>query len=395
MSNRLETLFSDTRNHFRITDRHPVYWKLAEGTQSGKARIRNVSASGMMIETNGHFVPPKDGCLFSFDTTLGHENYIPQYGELVWSRKFSRVKNKYQCGVRFLEPAEYIQGKLRQKIQRGILRISYTKRASKAISALLSAGIIALTGYAIWISRDVYQGLSRSSGLFITVTDKQAALTRDYKEKWDASQAEVAGLTEELNSTKELYQQSQAQLVTVTQELSDTQSILVQSEAMLVQARSGAQQLAGDFEATLTKNETSFAASRAQFEGEIAALTRQNANLEKEVGTLQEQLNFYEGNIKNIDDGHVLLNIYRERMKVVKDKIKVFKRDVRDLRRRAQNERDRIQLEIGNNGYFVRNGAAVTVDLEKYNAVEAAPAKVTRPIEGLAPKVEINVTNFN
>jgi hypothetical protein len=395
MSHRLESLFSDTRNHFRIIDRHPVFWKITEGAQSGKAKIRNVSASGMMIETNGSFVPPKDGCLFSFDTTLGHENYIPQYGELVWSRKISRAKNKYQCGVRFFEPAEYIQGKLRQKIQKGILRMATAKRATRIFSALLTSGIVVLTGLAVWLSRDIYHGLSSSSGMFIDVTDKQAALISDYKGKWQTAKAELIKVTDELNETKELYRQSQSQLGVVTQELSDTQAILVETEAMLAQARAGAAQLAGDFEATLSKNEALFNASRAQFESEIAALALENANLEKEVGTLQQQLSFYEGNIKNMDDGYVLLNIYRERMKVVKDKIRDFKKDVRDLRRRAQNERDRIQLEIGNNGYFVKNGAVVTVDMEKYNAVTTAPATVSRPVEGLAPKVEINVTNFD
>lgn len=394
MSNRLQSLFSDTRNHFRINDQRRVFWKIKEGVQQGKATIRNVSATGMMIETNGTFVPPKDGCIFTFDSTLGHDNYIPQYGELVWSKKIGRIKNKFHCGVRFFEPADYVQTKLRQRIQKGILRITLTKRTVKGLSVVLTLGIVALTGYALWISQDVYEGLSTSVKRFITVSDQQAALTRNYKDLYNVTQTELARVTQELNATKQLYQESQDQLGSVNQELSETKMILAQTEALLIQARSGADQLTADFQTTLSQNETAFADLKAKLESDIAALQQKNATLEREVGTLQEQLNFYEGNVKNIDEGYVLLNIFKERMKVVKGKIKSYKKDVRELHRRAQNERDRIQLQIGNNGYLMKNGAPVQVDMEKYNAAASAPAVVTTPIEGLAPNVEINVTNF-
>jgi len=348
----------------------------------------------MMIETNGTFIPPKESCIFAFDTTLGHDNYIPQYGELVWSKKIGRIKNKYLCGVRFFEPAEYVQTKLRQRIQKGILGIAMAKRTIKWLSAILTVGILALTGYTIWISRDIYQGLSSSVAGFINVSDKQAALTRTYKDLFTSSQEELARVTQELNATKQLYQESQDQLGNVNQELSETKMILAQTEALLIQARTGSDQQAADFKSTLNQNEAAFADLKAKLEGDLATLQQKNGNLERELGTLQEQLSFYEGNVKNIDEGHVLLNIFKERMKVVKGKIKNFKRDVREIHRRAQNERDRIQLEIGNNGYMTKNGASVKVDMQKYNAAAVAPAVVTTPVEGLAPNVEIKVTNF-
>src|SRR5262245_29939611 len=167
MSQSTQTLFTDTRLHFRINDNRNVLWKIKEGFQRGKARIRNLSATGMMIETNGSFVPPKEGCIFSFDTTLGHDNYVPQYGELVWSRRRTGLKNRYNCGIRFVDPGEYVEGQLRQKIQKGLLGGAAAKRLAQIFSGLLVLAIAALTGITVWMSKDVYTGMATSTGALL------------------------------------------------------------------------------------------------------------------------------------------------------------------------------------------------------------------------------------
>jgi len=390
MTNTNQTLFTDTRLNFRINESRNVLWKVKEGFQKGKARIRNLSATGMMIETNGTFVPPKEGCLFSFDTTLGHDNYVPQYGELVWSRRRTGARNRYNCGIRFVEPGDYVEGQLRQRIQRGLLKVTTNKRLSNLFSALLILAITALTGITIWMSKDVYTGMSASTGILLKVSGKQAALTRHYKDHFEQSQQQLTSVTKELNATRALYMESKTQLGVVNQELSDAKQVIAQTEAMLAEARNGT----AEVQNVAAQNADQFARSKTELETQIASLQEKNNSLQSEMKTLQEQLSFYEGNAKNIDEGYVLLNIYRERMKTVKEKIKGFNREVLELRQKAQNERDRIKLALGNNGFFMRDGAAVKVDQAKYDAAGTAPAVVRQSEDGLYPKVEINVSNF-
>ncbi|HLF18134.1 MAG TPA: PilZ domain-containing protein [Candidatus Omnitrophota bacterium] len=389
MSDSKVSLSTDTRNNLRVEDSSRVLWQIKEGVQRGKAKIRNISSSGMLLETNGTFIPPKEGCIFSFDTTLGHDNYIPQYGQLIWSHKIGRYKNKYRCGIQFFEPSEYVQTKLRQRIQKGILRITTVQQLTQIFGGILTVAIVGLTGYTVWMSQDIYQGFSTSTERLLDTSGKQAALTRNYAQRYQESQQQLAATQQELAATKELYKQSESQLSSATQELNETKMILAQTEAMLVEAKSSQNNL----QTVVSENEAQFANSRAQFEKDMAVLQEENIQLQKEVATLQEQLSFYEGNVKNIDEGYVLVNIYRERMAVVQDKIKDFKRQARDLKRKVQNERDRIQLNLGNNGFMVREGQAVKVDMEKYLAVETADISLDEATV-VENTVEINVTNF-
>ena len=120
MANRTDIIFNDSRAQVRIQDSRKVYWKVESGTKMGKGSIRNISTTGMLLETNSSDTPTQNSH-FSFDTNLGHDNYIPQNGQLMWSRKKPFSKNKYLCGIKFIAPGEYVSGKLRQRIQKSHL----------------------------------------------------------------------------------------------------------------------------------------------------------------------------------------------------------------------------------------------------------------------------------
>ena len=105
---------------------------------------------------------------------------------------------------------------------------------------------------------------------------------------------------------------------------------------------------------------------------------------------LKAKVAYYEGNIKDIDEGKELLNLYKDRMKLVRSKINNFKREALNVRISAQQELDRVKSQLGNNGFFTRSGQPIKVDMQKYEAqtIESIQKSRASQIKG---EVEVNV----
>ena len=86
MVNKSDIIFNEARNNLRVKERRKIDWRVNDGDIQGRGQIRNISTSGMLLETNSNFIPTQ-GARFSFDTSLGHDNFIPQNGKLVMASK--------------------------------------------------------------------------------------------------------------------------------------------------------------------------------------------------------------------------------------------------------------------------------------------------------------------
>ena len=78
------------------------------------------------------------------------------------------------------------------------------------------------------------------------------------------------------------------------------------------------------------------------------------------------------------------MQLYHDKMNLVKSKIKDFRIEAKKVRTQALREMDRVRVLLGNNGYFVKNGEAVKVDIESYNSA----------VMNAGSQVEIKVENF-
>jgi len=378
------------RSHFRISENKRIYWNVKGADCNGKARVRNISTSGMLIETIGKIHPPQDASVISFDSTLGHNNFIPQYGQLIWSKKTGFSRNRL-CGIKFIEPAEHVMSKLRQRVQAAIINMATMRRMTEWINGIFILFVVVLVGYAVWISRDIYTGMNTSNQRLLWAMGQQTVVTRYYADLYDEAKRRLELVATELHRTRVLYQESQGALRNVSEELSQTKMILAQAETMLSEAKAGQ----GEWTAVLEQNESEFLKKIAELVLKVASLQERNNHLEVEMGSLRGQLDFWEGNVKNVDEGKVLLNLYRGHMSLVKTRIRDFKKDVRNVRRLAAREKDRIKLMLGNNGYLIKDGKVVEVDMQKYQQTGEdglSPAGVSAPPSD--KKVEVQVINF-
>jgi len=396
MINRVEQWINESRANLRVKENKRIAWEIKNSELKGFGRVRNISATGMLIETSSDFLP-ESRSEFSFDASLGHDNFIPQKGKLVWHRR-NGTNSKNLCGIHFVEPAEYVLTKLHRHVKTRIDFFTHQKKVTVFSNAVLVMLMLGLSGYVLWTSSTIYQDMYMTNHQVLTTANQQAALTQNYSELYTEysrlyaeSELMLANVTTEL-------QNNQTLLSGVTTELEATKEILASTEILLTQAQTANENLKSELisevqtmsDAHIIELQT----LRTELTHTIALLEEQNVSLSNELKSVQDQLTYYKGNINSIDEGKGLLLEYNQTIKDVKLKIKHFYKQARDVRRTALKEQDRIRMLLGNNGYFVQNGETVKVDMQKYKSATMTSADSLRPTP-VKNNVKIDVTIFD
>lgn len=449
MVNKSSTIYNEARNNLRIKESRHIQWRVNDGDIQGQGVIRNISTTGMLLETNSNFIPT-DGCRFSFDTSLGHDNFIPQNGKLVWHKKKPFSKNKYLCGVRFVEPGEYVLTKLRGRVQKGIKTIAISRRLRRIINTCLIVIMIAMTVFISWEASLIYRDISATNERLLRLTQQQALLTQSYVSRLEATQLELASVSEELTATRTLFSESQGILGEVRVDLELTKAVLADTEAYLertkadlrrsqtesatlrsdmadIEVRLSNAESAAQAAAALAQEKVTYAeqviaqakqsastpkqipvipvndadkdkmtariaqiekeraGEKSEFENTIALLEEKNRQMTQQLQRLQGEIfAFGADKITTTEEGQKLLQRYQTEVALIKDKLNHFRHEAEQIRVDAMVERDRIRMEIGNNGYLVRDGKAVNVDIEKYRTAGLEESKEAADISTTA-----------
>ena len=373
MANRINSAFNDARVNLRVQERRRVSWHLKDHDLNGSGIVRNISVAGMLLETE-NALPTIENRVFSFDSVLGDYDFIPLTGRLIWHKKKRSLKNRYLWGIQFVEPSEYVLSRLHQRVQKGIRQLTTIRRTKSVVSLLLLVVSLSLAWYALWLSGAVYRDVQATNQKMLSVAARQAALTQEYKERYQETTHQLTRVTDELVSTRGLYQQSQAALQGISNELESTKALLAKTEAMLAQAREGNMQLQQQISA-------------------LGSLQEAESSPSYDIQTLDNQLIARAEQIRTPREGRTLLALYRDGIQVVQSRMKAFQQEANDARIAILREKDKIRALLGNNGYFIRDGASVRVNREQYEAaaLDFFPAAGTVQ----APRnVKIDVTFF-
>ena len=370
-------LFNDSRFDLRVHERKRISWFIDEKGLNGKGRVRNISSSGMLLEIDSG-IDLKGRCLFSVDTPFDADSFIPKAGKLVWSRKKEFSRRKYLCGIEFVDPAQKVILNLKNKIKNKIDSIDKVHKVTNFISFLLVLAMIGLTAYTISIAVETYNKMSLSNMEMFAVSSKQSSLVQNYASLYRESESRLLEANQELNASSIMFKD-------VTADLEMTKAILVQTETMLADAKTEmAKKMQTEISNLTAAKEKELAAVRAELAAQITVLESKRGKLESEMALLDSKLKYYEGNVKNLADSEILLQLYRDNMRLVKSKIKDFRNEAKEVRTKAMREMDRVRVMLGNNGYFVKNGEEVKVDIQSYNAADL----------NISSQVEIKVENF-
>jgi hypothetical protein len=310
----------------------------------------------MMIETDTRFIP-SDGASFQFNGNPQIDDYVPSTGRLVWLKRRPFSKKKYFYGIQFQDVDKECNDRLRQRIQQGIIQQANSRR----IQVLFKAGMLILAimmfVYTLILGWQAIDSMKASNQSWVSTSNKQSELQ-------NISQLKIASLQVELEATKELYEQTQQMLHAVTGELDTTKNVLAETEKML-----------GDARGEISKLKAMMAQMEAKYGQQITELESRNTELTNELAALKAKIDYYEGNVKDMQEAKEWMQMYKSRLRFVKSRISFFKKEAQVVRKAAQKEKDRIRLMLGNNGYLVRDGKPVDVDQEKYDAAGSEPSK--------------------
>lgn len=343
-------LRGESRRHVRVPENTRLLWHFRENGLVGQGRIRNISASGMQIELTSVNTLPENS-IFSFDSNLNDANYIPDTGRLVWRRKKRFSADRYSCGFEFANISDVLASRLGNRVEKGVRHLIRMWKVNRGVTTFLVTVAIGLTGYAVWLGSVIFQDVSRSNQGFLATATRQADLTREYQSLYADTTRRLADVTLELNQTTAQYQEAQNQLQSVQQELVMTKAVLSTTEGLLAQA--------------------------------------QVKNAPQPVA----QIALAKNTVRNIPDAEALIASYRNQIRAVAAQIQQIKYEDHLARISALEERDRVRLMYGNQGYLVKSGQPVQVDVRQYQAAsfDAIPSdKGSNPDS----KVRVNVTVF-
>ncbi len=341
----------EARKNLRVDDSTPIQWRIKDGYASGQGRIRNISTSGMLLETNNSFEPTAQS-MFAFEPANGTPfEAVPQEGRLVWSKKKGWIRNRTLCGIEFVEPKEESVTQLHEKIQKGILKVASARRTRIVIGTFLMTVMMGLLIFSVNQFRENYVTLQASHEEISKAFEGQLSLSQYYA----------------------------AELTVTKQQLAEAQQLLTQAR----EENTNLQNLVGEL------NQKTI-----EFEQTIAKLKDENANLSTEMVSLKDRLRLFEGDVKDMAEAKAVIALFKEKLRVVKGKIKQFKREAYEAKVSIQKERDRIETLMGNTGFLVKDGSAnkptEQAIQEAQKALEAQQAQQAAAA-GQGGRVEVNV----
>ena len=92
----------ENRRHFRLRECMDVTWKIADREVSGDGLVMNISASGILLQTDRVF-RPSDNCVLSIESGEGILPFAAKKGKVMWFRRIRAPHERLQCGIQFLE----------------------------------------------------------------------------------------------------------------------------------------------------------------------------------------------------------------------------------------------------------------------------------------------------
>ena len=326
-------LKQEARRNARIAENAPVVWHVKDQGSEGTGRLRNISASGMLIEAKAD-VPFAENSILSFEAAIpGRAGFIPSLGRAVWSKKRS-FSSGCLLGVEFIEPAQEVIAQLQEKVQSRIARIQNSEKIRNTVGGILFVAMVLLTGAYLVQQALVYRNIEEANRMLSAVSAKQGELYSSLLDKYNVQKIALNEVSQELDSTK---------------------TLLAQTQSML--------------------SETS-----AQFE----SLRAEHAAMAAEYNVIKEKLRLLEGDIASLDEGKEALGMHKKTLRAVKVSIHNLKRKALEMRIAAQKERDRVALETGNQGFFLKDAKLFNPywGQSDAQAVQGSPEK----------KIKINVS---
>ena len=194
---------SESRRDLRVKENLPVTWHLKDKGSSGKAKIRNISDSGMMLSSDAEIVDAQDN-LFVFEPNFRVESdFLPSQGRMVWSK---RNGSRFSCGIQFINPAQDVSHRLHEKIQQRVAKSQRARGLRSVMGVILTVALLIMIAVTIYQQVMISHQYEQSTRLLLDSSSQQAVV---YQEVVN----DLAETKTILADTQNLLSQAQEQIV--------------------------------------------------------------------------------------------------------------------------------------------------------------------------------------
>ena len=336
-------MLKESRKDLRIRENLAVTWRLKDRERQGRAKISNISTSGLLLQAQNDFFP-SPGDILNIDSSLsGADNFLPEESRLVWSQRNDR---HVFCGMEFVNPEEKILKKLRERIQHKIMESTSNRKMKSIVGVILFLIMLSMAFFVVKEQNLVFQSIEDSSRTMMNTFDQQAVLTRNYASLYHQTAETLALVTKELAESKALVQQTQDLLTQAKKENADLQNQL----AALSNPTNSAE------------NQAAFNKTKEALEEQISVLNQKTSQFADELAQVRGQMRSFAGDIQNLDEGKAAISLLQNKLKVVKIRMANLKREAYAAREAAKKQRDQALALKGNRGYLVKNGEITKED---------------------------------
>ena len=118
----------ENRRHMRIREITDIRWIILGEDVSGEGKVLNVSASGLLMLTDGKFHPSRQGVLYIDAHDQQPLGFGPKKGNIIWTRPLPGGQG-YQCGLEFLKNLP-LDRHLQEWIDRKVEALAQTENAN-------------------------------------------------------------------------------------------------------------------------------------------------------------------------------------------------------------------------------------------------------------------------
>jgi len=209
----------------------------------------------------------------------------------------------------------------------------------------------------------IYQDVAKANQRMLGASGQQIALAQSHINISRANEIKLAEASEKLYIANQLIEEDKAAITLFSKELEATKALLSQTETMLIQV-----------------NDRS-----VDVNNQLQALKTQ--------GPSQTALLAGAQSVMSVAGAKALITNYREQINSIKGEMKRLKKEELAAREMSMIQIDEQKLLLGNNGYFVKDGESIEVDVDRYQSLTADQSGVSGNSQ-INNDVEINVTFF-
>jgi len=168
---------------------------------------------------------------------------------------------------------------------------------------------------------------------------------------------------EESNKTVDSMLDKQAALVKrYADELIVTKKQIAEAEALVAQLRQENEVLAKQDEVNKAEN-AQLRGKMAEMEANVADLKQKNLALLGQIEKLEKDALLHPEKVASVDEGRSLISKFKERLRNMDRRMRTLKHEAFTAKVEAQKELDKKRSLAGNNGFLMRNGMSMPMEI--------------------------------